>query len=116
MNDIPPAVTLYWQEERIKELEAALQKTLAAWRDSMIAREACAAEIERLTAELGEANRLRLVQEGMAVTLAKECDRLRAALAEAIEEVESWAEYAGDYFKEKHDLQGTLKRLRESLR
>lgn len=25
MKDIPPAVTLYWQEERIKELEAAIR-------------------------------------------------------------------------------------------
>lgn len=24
MNEIPPAVTLYWQEERIKELETVL--------------------------------------------------------------------------------------------
>ena len=46
----------------------------------------------------------------------REIDRLRAALADAIEEVESWGAYASEYFQDKHDLAGVLTRLREALR
>lgn len=42
-------------------------------------------------------------------------ERLRLALADAIESVEEWAGYASDYFREKHDLAGTLKGLRAAL-
>lgn len=35
-------------------------------------------------------------------------DRLRRALLEARDCVESWGAYAGDYFQEKHDLAGDL--------
>lgn len=41
--------------------------------------------------------------------------RLREALAEAIDSVESWAAYATEYFQEKHDLAGNLAALRAAL-
>ena len=47
--------------------------------------------------------------------LTDEVERLRVGLLDAIEEVESWAAYAGEYFRSKHDLDGTLARLRAHL-
>ena len=41
-----------------------------------------------------------------------EIERLRAALADAIECVESWSAYAPPYFGAKHNLAGDLARLR----
>lgn len=59
------------------------------------------AEWQRQSAHLGETQRR--VQE------------LESALGEAIESIEDWAGYASEYFQEKHDLQGELKRLRAVL-
>lgn len=42
-------------------------------------------------------------------------NELRSALADAILEVKDWASYAGEYFQEKWDLQGTLERLQARL-
>jgi hypothetical protein len=47
--------------------------------------------------------------------LRAEIERLRDGLEGAIECVESWAAYAPDYFKTKHDLAGELQRLRKLL-
>jgi hypothetical protein len=40
-------------------------------------------------------------------------DELLAALEEATAEIEDWAAYASEYFQDKHDLQGTLAKLRD---
>lgn len=40
--------------------------------------------------------------------------RLRKLALEAIDEIEGWGAYAGDYFQEKWDLGGTVARLRNS--
>ncbi len=40
---------------------------------------------------------------------------LRDLLAEAIEDIDSWASYASDYFQQKHDLAGTLAKYRAAL-
>lgn len=40
---------------------------------------------------------------------------LKAGYAEAIEDIDSWAAYAGGYFHEKHDLQGCLEQHRAVL-
>lgn len=40
---------------------------------------------------------------------------LEGALREAIESVEDWAGYASEYFREKHDLEGEVKKLRAAL-
>ncbi len=40
---------------------------------------------------------------------------LEGALREAIESVEDWAGYASAYFREKHDLEGEVKKLRKAL-
>lgn len=44
-----------------------------------------------------------------------ECNELLSAairwLNEAAEEIEDWGNYASDYFKEKHDLDGTIKKF-----
>jgi delta 1-pyrroline-5-carboxylate dehydrogenase len=42
-------------------------------------------------------------------------ERLEAALADAIECVESWAAYAHPYFRDKHKLDGDLERLRAAV-
>ena len=63
-----------------------------------------------------------LVVSGTIDALHDEVERLQArvreletALGDAIECVESWAAYATDYFREKHDLAGDLARLRAAL-
>jgi hypothetical protein len=40
---------------------------------------------------------------------------LLAAYAEAIDDIASWACYASDYFQQKHDLAGCLKRHNDRL-
>ena len=39
----------------------------------------------------------------------------RELLAEATDDIEAWGSYAGDYFKMKHDLAGTLAKYRAAL-
>jgi len=41
---------------------------------------------------------------------------LRAALEDAISDLESWADYAPDWAKEKHGLEGDLKKHRDALK
>jgi hypothetical protein len=40
---------------------------------------------------------------------------LRTGYADAIEDISDWAAYASDYFREKHDINGTLKDHRQTL-
>lgn len=47
---------------------------------------------------------------------ADEIERLRAGYAEAIQDLEDWAAYADDYYKEKWDLAGDLERHRRALK
>lgn len=49
------------------------------------------------------------------VWAADEIDRLRAPLLEAIEDIESWAGYASEYFQDKHDLKGCVARYRAAV-
>jgi len=44
---------------------------------------------------------------------APEIKRLRAALADAAEDVASWSSYADKYFREKHDLAGAVERYKK---
>lgn len=44
-----------------------------------------------------------------------EIERLRVLVAEAIEDLEHWAGYASDYFKEKHDLAGNVADLKSRI-
>ena len=44
-----------------------------------------------------------------------EVERKDAALREARENMEAWAAYASDYFKEKHDLEGDLAKIDAAL-
>lgn len=48
-------------------------------------------------------------------TLEARVRELEGTLRDAIESVESWAAYAGDYFRKKHDLAGNLAELRAAL-
>ena len=43
-------------------------------------------------------------------------DALRAGLADAIESLKSWGEYASPYFRDKWDLDGDIKRLQTLLK
>jgi hypothetical protein len=43
------------------------------------------------------------------------CIRLADDLQEARDAVEGWANYASDYFKQKHDLQGELDRIQRQI-
>jgi hypothetical protein len=49
------------------------------------------------------------------VVLASEFQALRVAYAEAIQDIADWAGYASEYFKDKHDLAGTLKQHADRL-
>lgn len=42
-------------------------------------------------------------------------EELESALREAIGDIEDWASYADDYFKDKHDLAGDLAKHRRAL-
>lgn len=42
-------------------------------------------------------------------------ERMREALAEAIESVEDWAGYASEYFRQKHGLKEELARFRATF-
>lgn len=43
-----------------------------------------------------------------------EIERLRAALLDALEDVEHWGAYASEYFQEKWNLAGDIARIREA--
>ena len=45
----------------------------------------------------------------------REIDRLRSVIAEAVEDVESWAAYADPYFQQKHDLAGCIAKYKNAL-
>lgn len=47
--------------------------------------------------------------------LERENERLRELVKEATDEIEAWGQYASDYFQQKHDLEGTLRRFRAAL-
>ena len=46
--------------------------------------------------------------------LKAECEGLRESLTHAADEVESWGAYASDYFQQKHDLAGTVLKVRQA--
>ena len=56
---------------------------------------------------------LELIAEIERVT--KQRDELMEALKDAREMVSDWAGYASPYFQEKHDIDGDLKKLDESI-
>jgi hypothetical protein len=72
---------------------------------------------DKITAELSlgyadailDLTRLRAERDTLAAKLAVMAEEL----GEAIEDIQSWAGYASDYFKDKHDLDGCLKRYRD---
>ena len=45
-----------------------------------------------------------------------EIERLRSVIAEAVEDIQSWAAYADQYFQQKHDLAGCIAKYKKSLR
>jgi hypothetical protein len=47
--------------------------------------------------------------------LVAENDRLKAGYSEAVDDIEDWAIYAGEYFQWKHDLVGRIERHRAAL-
>jgi len=44
-----------------------------------------------------------------------EIDRLRGVIKDAREMVADWALYVSDYFTDKHDLEGDLKKLDDEI-
>ena len=46
---------------------------------------------------------------------ADEIERLRSVVAEAAEDIESWAAYADPYFQQKHDLAGCIAKYKNAL-
>jgi len=81
----------------VAELDAA-RRTAEYWKAEHLAGNA---ELARVTAERDAA--------------AKDAERLRVVAREALYEVEAWACYASDYFRNKHDLVGTLARLSTAI-
>jgi hypothetical protein len=68
-------------------------------------------------AYLGDSAELRLCEDlaDKIEQLQKENELLRSGYEEAVVDIESWAAYASDYFKEKWDLEGDLKGHRAIL-
>lgn len=54
--------------------------------------------------------------EAEVVAIRARVEELDSALCEAIKDIDSWGAYAPEYFQKKHDLEGTLKRLRAIVR
>jgi chromosome segregation ATPase len=54
-------------------------------------------------------------RENRIAELERERDALRTALERAREDMESWAAYADEYFREKHDLAGDLAAIDKAL-
>ena len=77
--------------------------------------EAVMAEITRLRAQLADITIERDILRQDNSNHTAERERLRAALRDAAECVESWGAYADDYFAAKHDLAGDVARLRAAL-
>jgi hypothetical protein len=73
---------------------------------------ALADEVERLRAQVELANSTLMAERDAALA---EVTRLRAALLEAADDVQSWGAYAGEYFQEKWDLAGDIARIRAAL-
>lgn len=46
------------------------------------------------------------------VCMSNEIDRLRRLLDEAADSIANWGAYASEYFQDKHDLAGDIKRFR----
>lgn len=55
-------------------------------------------------------------QEPVTAVDLRDVEPLVAALKEAVEMVEEWSGYAPAYFREKHDLEGDLAKLRSALK
>lgn len=54
------------------------------------------------------------VYKAQAEALRAENERLRKLLVEAASDIDDWGQYAGDYFKKKHDLDGCVKQYRDA--
>lgn len=50
-----------------------------------------------------------------APTLLAERDELRDLLADATNKIEAWSAYVSEYFREKHDMAGTIVRYRNAI-
>lgn len=72
-----------------------------------------ALEAALLRAERAEAERD--AAQSTITDLQATVERMREALAEAIESVEDWAGYASEYFRQKHGLKEELARFRATF-
>jgi hypothetical protein len=52
---------------------------------------------------------------GLMNDAADRIEQLEAALSEAIEDIEHWGGYAGEYFQDKWDLKGSIAKARAAL-
>ena len=95
----------------MRNAEEHLQDRLAAESRALAAEAALAAERGRV----GQLVRLLDQQMGTPceqIRYQQDIDNLRAVTTEAIDEIESWGAYASEYFRDKHDLTGTVADLR----
>ena len=112
----------YRQINELKAENARLRAALAATekeRDRLC--EAAEVEHKRLTAELAAERENGWKAHAANLSLAEENDALRAELTnakkeleEAADDIEAWGAYAGDYFKDKHDLEGDVRRVKDA--
>jgi len=68
-------------------------------------------QVSELQVDLESWQRVLRNAQARAIAWYHRCDELRTGLKQARVDVEHWAAYAGDYFKEKWDLAGNLARL-----
>lgn len=72
-------------------------------------------EFADLEARLAVAEAERDAAQSTIAELRGQVERMREALAEAIESVEDWAGYASEYFRQKHGLKEELARFRATF-
>jgi hypothetical protein len=69
---------------------------------------------EQLLNGMGAEREARLMAQ--VFELRREVERLRAVVRDAAVEIADWGVYASDYFRDKHDLAGTVRRFEDAAR
>ena len=100
-------IVLLAAAQRIRRQEANIEKLKADGELSAKTAD-CWDRLNILNKALGDSFRAERDQ------IKAECEGLRESLTHAADEIESWGAYASDYFQQKHDLAGTVLKIRQA--